>query len=69
MISYPINALKKSKLLKIHVSTDGIKIKNVEKLGVKIDFMRPKKFSKDNITINDVLKFTLKEYKKNQLFI
>ena len=71
MISYPINALKKSKLFKkIHVSTDGIKIKNVvEKLGVKIDFMRPKKFSKDNITINDVLKFTLKEYKKkNQLF-
>ena len=66
MISYPINALKKSKLFKkIHVSTDGVKIKNiVEKLGVKIDFLRPKKLSKDNIIINDILKFTLKEYKK-----
>ena len=66
MISYPINALKNSKLFKkIHISTDGVRIKNiVEKLGVKIDFMRPKKLSKDNIIINDVLKFVLKEYKK-----
>jgi N-acylneuraminate cytidylyltransferase len=71
MISYPIDALKKSKLFeKIHISTDDIKIKKiVEKLGIKFDFLRSKKLSKNNVIIQDVLKFTLKEYKKkNQSF-
>ena len=42
MISYPIDALKKSKLFeKIHISTDDTKIKKiVEKLGIKFDFLK-----------------------------
>ena len=71
IISYPINALKKSKLFKkIHVSTDSLKIKKiVDKIGLITDFMRPKKLSSDNIIINDVLRFVVKNYeKKNQIF-
>ena len=71
IISYPINALKSSKLFKkIHVSTDSIKIKKIiDKLGLKIDFMRPKKLAKDSVIINDVLRFVVKNYeRKNQFF-
>jgi len=69
MISYPIKALKKSKLFnKIHVSTDSKKIERVvKKLGLKLDFLRPKKLSKDRVIINDVLRFVLNNYKKNKI--
>ena len=71
IISYPISALNKSKLFKkVHISTDSLKIKKVvDKIGVKTDFMRPKKLALDHIIINDVLRFVVKEYeKKNIIF-
>lgn len=66
IISYPINELKKSNLFnKIHVSTDSKKISDIVKqYNVEIDFLRPKKLSSDNVIINDVLRFVLKQYKK-----
>ena len=69
IISYAINALKKSKLFKkIHISTDSLKIKKVvEKLGVKVDFLRPKKLAKDKVIINEVLRYVLKKYEKKNL--
>ena len=70
IISYPINALKKSKLFKkIHISTDSLKIKKmVDKIGVKTDFMRPRKLALDHVIINDVLRFVVKEYEKKCIF-
>ena len=70
IISYPINALKKSKLFKkIHISTDSLKIKKmVDKIGVKTDFMRPRKLALDHVIINDVLRFVVKEYEKKNVF-
>jgi len=71
MISYPIEALKKSNLFdKIHVSTDDKKIKNVvTSLGLKIDFLRPKDLSNDFTPIMPVIKFVVEQYlKMNQTF-
>ena len=66
LIFYTLNALKKSKLFsKIHVSTDSPKIKTtVQKIGIKVDFLRKKNISKDNTPVSKVIKFVLKEYKK-----
>jgi CMP-N-acetylneuraminic acid synthetase len=65
IISYPIKAARESKLFeKIHVSTDSIKIaKMCKKIGVNIDFLRPKKLSGDKVSLFDVLKFVRDEYK------
>ena len=71
MISYPIEALKKSNLFdKIHVSTDDKKIKNVvTSLGLKIDFLRPKDLSNDFTPIMPVIKFVVEQYlQMNQTF-
>ena len=64
MISYVLNIAKKSNLFtKVHVSTESKKIKRkVEKLGFKIDFMRPSRLSKDKTPVIDVLKFVFKKY-------
>ena len=71
IISYPIKAAIKSKLFKkIHVSTDSIKIANIcKKIGVDIDFLRPKKLSGDNVSLFDVLKFVRDKFKlADQIF-
>ena len=53
IIAYSILAAKKSKLFnKIHVSTNCKKIKKISTLyGVKFDFYRPEKLSKNNVPI------------------
>ena len=65
IISYPIKAAIESKLFKeIHISTDSIKIANIcKKIGVNIDFLRPKKLATDNVSLFDGLKFVRDKYK------
>ena len=66
IIYYSIDsALKSNLFIKIHISTDDIKIKKiVEKKGVKIDFMRPKKLSRDLTPLIDVFQYVVDEYSK-----
>ena len=66
IIYYGLNEAKKSKIFtKIHVSTESIRIKrSIEKLGFKIDFLRPKKLSGDKVGSLEVIKFIVDEYKK-----
>jgi len=66
MIFYAINALKKSKFFeKIHVSTDSKKIFNlVERRELKIDFLRSKEKSRDEVGMEEVVKFVINKYKK-----
>ena len=66
IIYYSIDSALKSNLFsKIHISTDDIKIKKiVEKKGVKIDFMRPKKLSRDLTPLIDVFQYVVDEYSK-----
>tara|TARA_B100002019_G_C21268235_1_gene600634 strand:+ start:779 stop:1477 length:699 start_codon:yes stop_codon:yes gene_type:complete len=71
IISYPIKAIIESKLFdKIHVSTDDKKVvKVVDKLGVNVDFYRPKSLSDDFTTIIPVVKYVIDRYKKmNQTY-
>ena len=71
MISYPIKALKKSNLFdEIHVSTDEKKIVDmVNKLGLKVDFYRPKGLSDDHTPLMPVIKYVIEKYKDmNKLF-
>ena len=71
IISYPIKAIIESKLFdKIHVSTDDKKVVEVvNKLGVNVDFFRPKSLSDDFTTIVPVVKYVVGRYKKmNQNF-
>tara|TARA_Y100000768_G_scaffold113266_1_gene83464 strand:- start:20060 stop:20740 length:681 start_codon:yes stop_codon:yes gene_type:complete len=69
IISYTLNNAKKSKLFsKIHISTESNKVKRVvKKLGYKIDFLRPKKLSKNNTPTIDVLRFVYNKYKQSKL--
>ena len=69
IIYYSIDSALKSNLFnKIHISTDNIKIKKiVEKKGIKIDFMRPKKLSGDLIPLIDVFQYVVDEYSKKGL--
>ena len=64
IISYSLNVAYQSKLFKkIHVSTESFRVKKIiEKLGYNIDFMRPKKLSKKNTPIIDVLRFVVNFY-------
>lgn len=66
IIHYAINSAVKSNLFdKIHVSTDSLKVKKtVEKIKIKIDFMRPKKLSGDFTPLIDVFRYVIKEYSK-----
>ena len=68
IISYPLATATQSKLFsKIHVSTESNKIKkSVERLGYKIDFMRPRNLSKNNTPIIDVLRFVVNFYEKKR---
>ncbi len=69
IIHYAIDSAAKSNLFeKIHISTDSLKIKKVvEKKGIKIDFMRPKKLSGDFTPLIDVFRYVIKEYSKKGL--
>lgn len=69
IINYTLNNAKKSKLFsKIHISTESNKVKRVvKKLGYEIDFLRPKKLSKNNTPIIDVLRFVYNRYKQSKL--
>lgn len=71
IIDYPYNAAKRSKIFdKIHISTESDKIKKrLEKKGIKIDFLRPKKLTKDSVGVFEVYKFVVKQFeKKGQIF-
>jgi pseudaminic acid cytidylyltransferase len=66
IIQYTIDIAKRSKLFKkIHVSTNCQEYKNlVEKLGLKIDFLRPQSLATDKITLKKVFFFVNNEYNK-----
>ena len=66
IISYPIKELKNSRIFnKIFVSTESILVKkNAKKYGASVDFLRPKKLSKDSIPLNLVLKDVLLKLEK-----
>ena len=66
MISYPILQLKKSNIFnKIFVSTENDSIKKIsKKYGANVDFLRPKRLSKDKIPLNLVLKNVVYELEK-----
>ena len=66
IISYPIKELKLSKIFdKIFVSTEQNSVKRiVERYGAKVDFLRPKKLSKDKTPLILVLKNAISELKK-----
>lgn len=70
LIEYSILAAKNSKQIdKIVVSTDSNRIANISKrAGAEVPFLRPKKFSKDNSTIIDVIKHALKFLSVNQSY-
>jgi pseudaminic acid cytidylyltransferase len=68
IINRSIETALKSKLFQeIHVSTDSEKIlKNVLKTGIRVNFLRPKRLSKDTTPIFDVIGFVLDNYKKKK---
>lgn len=65
VIYYPIKEATKSKLFdKIIVSTDSEKISKLsKKYGAQVPSLRPKNLSSSRSTINEVMKFCVKEYK------
>ena len=66
MIAYILNTARESGLFHtIHVSTDSIAIKEcVEKLGYRVDFLRPKSLADDHTPIMPVLKYVASNYKE-----
>jgi len=70
MISYPIDALKRSGLFDtIHVSTDCNEIVElVINLGLDVDFLRDPSLADDFTPIMPVLEWTLKQYKARKIF-
>ncbi len=68
IIFYSINSAKQSKLFDvIHVSTESLKIKNILKNKVKIDFMRPKYLSSDKTPIYKVLINVVENFYKREI--
>ncbi len=70
LIYWTIQAAKKSKLIsEIVVSTDSKAIQKFsEKVGVKVDQLRPKSLSQDNSLTIDVIQFELKKLNKKNFF-
>ena len=64
-----LNVAKKSGLFtKIFISTDSLKIKKiVERFGFKIDKLRDKKLSKDNVSTFTVLRSIIRDYQKKKI--
>ena len=71
IIEYGLNEAIKSKLFnKIHVSTNSVsQIKYLSKYRSLENFLRPNKLSKDHVTIIEVMRYVLNNFKKkNQVF-
>ena len=69
LIYWTIKEAKKSKLSQIIVSTDSKKILRIsKKFGADVPFLRPKKISKDNTEMTDVLKHALNFFYKKKIF-
>ena len=66
IINYSIDTAIKSNIFnKIHISTNSNKIANlVKRKGIKIDFLRDKKLSNDNIGLFKVFKYVTQKFKK-----
>lgn len=64
ILSYTIRAAISSKIFdKIHVSTDSEEvIKVCQDFDIAVDFMRPHGLSKNNVKLNDVIKFVISEF-------
>jgi len=76
LIAHAIEKAKNSKVFsKIIVSTDHKKIQKIaEEFGAEVPFLRPKKFSRDNSSMNDVVLHAIKNLEKlgysfEQIFI
>jgi len=69
LIYYAIDSLKESKLFDtIHISTDSSKIKKIVKnKNINIDFFRPKHLSGDKTSVQKVIDFVFKKFKKKNL--
>ena len=65
LISYPILLARKSFFFKdVFVSTDCQKIKKIsERYGAKVPYVRSKRISNDNTTVNAVISYFLKKVK------
>ena len=69
LIFWTIKTALKSKLTKVIVSTDSLKIKKIsEKYGANVPFLRPTNISKDNSKSIDVIKHAIKFYEKENKF-
>ena len=70
LIYWTIQAAKKSKLIsEIVVSTDSKAIQKFsEKVGVKVDQLRPKSLSQDDSLTIDVIQFELEKLNKKKIF-
>lgn len=66
LVEHAYEIAKKSKIFnKIIISTDSIVYKNyLKKEDIQIDFLRPKKLSKDFVSDLAVIKYELKRYEK-----
>ena len=66
IIFYSIQAAKKTKVFdKIIVSTESEKLKKiVEKYGVEVPFLRPKKLANDKSHFNEAVVYTISKLKK-----
>ena len=70
LILHSLEVIKKSNFFqKIHISTDSKKIANLGlRLNIKTDFLRPKKYSGDNVSIMETLRFVVNEFMKKRLY-
>ena len=70
LIHYCLDEINKSKLFtKVHVSTDSKKISRiVSRKNIKLDFLRPKILSGNNIGLWPVMKYVLEKFKKKSIF-
>lgn len=68
LISYPIQAAKKSDLIdRIIVSTDDKKIaETAKKYGAEVPFLRPKKISRDKSPVIEAAVFTIKKLQEDE---
>tara|TARA_A100000164_G_C21917939_1_gene779180 strand:- start:1175 stop:1861 length:687 start_codon:yes stop_codon:yes gene_type:complete len=69
IINWTIQTARNSNIFdRICVSTDSLKISNiVKKVGVKVPFLRPKKYATDKSTDEDVINHFLKYAKKEKI--
>ena len=69
-MEYTISCAKNSKINRIIVSTDSLKIANLsKKLGVDVPFLRPKKYALDGSTTLSVVKHALDYLSSKEQYI